>query len=107
MSTAPEIDECERRLSGLGNFNRVDLGKKLAGKVASAGASISGTSEGLNGRASPKDLETMFQLVYLDFTAPRYDPAAYEAFKAQADQYLANRGVDPASSRRPPTYACP
>jgi len=82
-------------LSGLGNFNRVDLGKKLAGKVASAGASIAGTSEGLSGRASPKDLETMFQLVYLDFTAPRFDPAAYAAFKAQADQYLANRGVDP------------
>ncbi len=82
-------------LSGLGNFNRVDLGKKLAGKVASASASIAGTSEGLSGRASPKDLETMFQLVYLDFTAPRFDPAAYAAFKAQADQYLANRGVDP------------
>lgn len=82
-------------LSGLGNFNRVDLGKKLAGKVASASASIAGTSEGLSGRASPKDLETMFQLVYLDFTAPRFDPEAYAAFKAQADQYLANRGVDP------------
>jgi zinc protease len=82
-------------LSGLGNFNRIDLGKKLTGKVASAGASIAGTSEGLSGRASPKDLETMFQLVYLDFTAPRFDPAAYQAFKAQVDQYLANRGVDP------------
>jgi zinc protease len=82
-------------LSGLGTFNRVDLSKKLAGKVASAGASIGGTSEGLSGRASPKDLETMFQLIYLDFTAPRFDPSAYQAFKAQADQYLANRGVDP------------
>ena len=37
----------------------------------------------------------MFQLIYLDFTAPRFDPAAYAAFKAQADQYLANRGSDP------------
>ena len=82
-------------LSGLGNFNRVDLQKKLAGKAASAGASIGSTSEGLTGRASPKDLETMFQLIYLDFTAPRFDPAAYAAFKAQADQYLANRGSDP------------
>ena len=82
-------------LSGLGQFNRIDLQKKLSGKVASAGASIGGTSEGLTGRASPKDLETMFQLIYLDFTAPRFDPAAYAAFKAQADQYLANRGSDP------------
>jgi zinc protease len=82
-------------LSGLGNFNRIDLQKKLAGKVASAGATIGSTSEGLSGRASPKDLETMFQLIYLDFTAPRFDPAAYAAFKAQADQYVANRGSDP------------
>jgi len=82
-------------LSGLGNFNRVDLQKKLAGKVAAAGANIASTNEGLSGRASPKDLETMFQLIYLDFTAPRFDPSAFEAFKAQADQYLANRGVDP------------
>jgi zinc protease len=82
-------------LSGLGQFNRIDLQKKLSGKVASAGASIGGTSEGLTGRASPKDHETMFQLIYLDFTAPRFDPAAYAAFKAQADQYLANRGSDP------------
>jgi zinc protease len=37
----------------------------------------------------------MFQLIYLDFTAPRFDPSAYAAFKAQADQYLANRGSDP------------
>jgi zinc protease len=82
-------------LSGLGQFNRIDLQKKLAGKVASSGASIGSTSEGLSGRASPKDLETMFQLIYLDFTAPRFDPDAFAAFKAQADQYLANRGSDP------------
>ena len=35
-------------LSGLGQFNRIDLQKKLSGKVASAGASIGGTSEGLS-----------------------------------------------------------
>jgi zinc protease len=37
----------------------------------------------------------MFQLIYLDFTAPRFDPPAYQAFTAQIDQYLANRGADP------------
>ncbi|HXT15630.1 MAG TPA: insulinase family protein [Gemmatimonadaceae bacterium] len=82
-------------LSGLGNFSRVDLQKKLAGKVATAGAAISETSEGLSGRASPKDLETMFQLMYLDFTAPRLDLAAYQAFKNQVTPFLENRGSDP------------
>jgi zinc protease len=82
-------------LSGIGNFNRIDLGKKLSGKVAGATGSISSTSEAVSGRASPKDLETMFQLVYLDFTAPRLDQDAYQAFKAQADQFLANKSSDP------------
>lgn len=82
-------------LSGIGKFNRIDLQKKLAGKVASVGASISETGEGLSGHASPKDLETMMQLAYLDFTAPRLDTAAIQAFDEQAKQYIANRGSDP------------
>jgi len=81
--------------SGVGQFSRTDLQKKLAGKAASAGASIGETTEGLSGRASPKDLETMFQLVYLDFTAPRLDLEAFTALKNQFAPYLANRGADP------------
>jgi len=82
-------------LSGIGNFNRIDLQKKLTGKVAGASGSVSSTGEAVSGRASPKDLETMFQLVYLDFTAPRFDPDAYQAFKAQVAQVIANKGSDP------------
>jgi len=82
-------------ISGVGQFNRIDLQKKLTGKVAASGAAIGATSQSLGGHASPKDLETMFQLIYLDFTAPRLDTAAYAALKAQADQYIANRGSDP------------
>ena len=82
-------------LSGLGSFSMIDLQKKLAGKAASASSSIGETSEGLSGRASPKDLETMFQLLYLRFTAPRLDTAAFQAFKNQVGPYLANRTVDP------------
>jgi zinc protease len=101
-SLAPEADYMSAglasqivALSGLGSFNAVDLGKKLSGKIASAGASIGETSEGLSGRASPKDLETMFQLIYLDFTAPRLDTSAYQAFKNQVGPFLANRGANP------------
>jgi zinc protease len=82
-------------LSGLGSFNRIDLQKKLAGKAAGASGSVGETGETVSGRASPKDLETMFELVYLQFTGARFDPEAYQAFKAQADQYIANRGQDP------------
>lgn len=81
--------------SGAGKFNLVDLGKRLSGKAASVTPSIGETSEGLSGRASPKDLETLLQLTYLDFTAPRLDTAAYQAMKNQIAAFLANRGSSP------------
>lgn len=84
-------------LSGVGTFNRVDLGKKLAGKAVSVVPSISETTEGLTGSASPKDLEALFQLANLYFTAPRLDSAALQAFRNQVAPMLANRGSDPGS----------
>jgi zinc protease len=81
--------------SGVGSFSAVDLNKKLAGKAANASAMIGATSENLSGSASPKDLETLFQLAHLRFMAPRLDTAAWLAMKAQIDASLANRGVNP------------
>ncbi len=80
---------------GLGKFNRIDLGKTLSGKVASARPFISEVQEGVTGSASRKDLETMFQLVYLTFTAPRLDREAFEVQAAQARTILANQTADP------------
>src|SRR6185312_13931421 len=79
--------------SGIGDFNAIDLQKKLTGKVASVQPTISETTEGLAGHASPQDLETLFQLVYLDFTAPRIDTSAWHAFANQVQPFLANRGA--------------
>jgi zinc protease len=83
------------QLSGLGRFNRIDLSKKLAGKAANARPTIGLISEGLSGTASPKDLETLLQLVHLSFTAPRLDSTAFQAFKSQVTPQLTNRGADP------------
>jgi zinc protease len=82
-------------LSGVGTFSRVDLGKKLAGKAVQVTPSVSETSEGLAGSASPRDLETLFQLAHLYFTAPRLDTAAMQAFRNQVGPFIANRGSDP------------
>jgi len=81
--------------SGLGEFSLVDLQKVLAGKAASVRPVISALSEGLSGSASPKDLETMFQLIYLRFTAPRMDENAFLAFKQQVRASIENRGASP------------
>jgi zinc protease len=80
---------------GVGPFNAVDLRKFMTGKVASASASIGELEEGISGLSSRKDLETMFQLVYLRFTAPRADQAAVTAQQQQTKALLANQTMSP------------
>ena len=82
-------------LGGLGNFNSVDLDKVLAGKMASASAMVNTYSEGLSGSCSPKDLETMLQLTYLRFTAPRMDQEAFTSFITRNKAALANQEANP------------
>jgi zinc protease len=80
---------------GLGRFSATDLRKVLEGKLASVRPAIGDVDEGLTGTASPKDLETMFQLIALHFSAPRADQAAFDAFKLQGKAVLANQQASP------------
>jgi zinc protease len=92
-SFAPQIV----RSGGVGEFDRLALGKALAGKVVSVSPWVDELSEGIGGRAAPKDIETMFQLIYLYATAPRRDEPAFEALRASMREQLRNRDVDPGS----------
>lgn len=83
---------------GVGQFNRIELDKKLAGKVVSVFPSISSISEGISGSASPQDLETMFQLIYLYFTEPRKDSTAFLSYQSRIKGFLENRDADPESA---------
>jgi zinc protease len=65
---------------GVGEFSPVDLRKALAGKTAVVNPVFSGISEGVRGNSSVKDLETLFQLTYLYFTAPRKDTALFRSY---------------------------
>ncbi|HEY7450173.1 MAG TPA: insulinase family protein [Vicinamibacterales bacterium] len=80
---------------GLGSFSRLDLDRVLAGTTASVRADINTTEEGLAGGAARKDLETMFQLIYLTFTAPRADPVAFKTLTNQLKVALANSQAQP------------
>ena len=84
-------------ISGVGTFNATDLQKKLSGKAASANAGFGEVDDVVNAGGSPKDLETVFQLLYLRFTAPRLDTDAFSAMKAQIEPFLANKDNDPES----------
>ncbi len=82
---------------GLGEFTAIELGKKLAGKVASVRPLISDYEEGLIGNASPKDLEALFQLIHLHFTAPRADEAMFDVVKNRLKVMLENQKANPMS----------
>lgn len=82
-------------LGGIGRFDVVSLQKRLAGKAVSVTPFIGMTQEGLAGGGSPKDLETLLQLIHLSVTAPRADTAAFQGFAANVRASLANRGSDP------------
>lgn len=81
--------------AGLGDFSITELQKALAGKVASANLYIDNYAEGLNGGCSPKDAETMFQLIYLSFTSPRLDTTSFQSFKAKMKAWLQNYSNEP------------
>jgi zinc protease len=83
--------------SGVGNFSKSDLDKLLAGKNVSVAPYTGELGEGFSGSASPQDLETLFQLVFLYATEPRMDPNAYAVLKRQVDEYLKNRDLQPDS----------
>ena len=82
-------------MSGLGNFDKIALGKKLAGNTASLSPYISEIYEGVTGAVAPKDLETMLQLNYLYFTAVRRDEKAFNTLILQIKNQIANMKANP------------
>ena len=82
-------------VGGLGNFSAVNLEKVLAGKKASVSYGIGDKTEAVNGSCSPKDFETMMQLTYLTFTAPRRDDEAFASYKNRNKAALLNMEMNP------------
>ena len=80
---------------GVANFDAVELGKKLAGKRAGVQFDLGNLTETISAGGSPRDIETILQLIYLKATAPRRDEQAFNALRAQYVPLLANRDKDP------------
>jgi zinc protease len=93
-------------VGGLGKFSTVDLQKVLSGKMVSAQAGVSLTTEGVKGGCSPKDLETMMQLVYLTFTSPRKDVDAFNSYKMRLKSQLKNQAMNPNSAYQDSITKC-
>ena len=84
--------------NGIGNFNTTDLQKVLAGKKANVAPYIWMNMEGVQGSSTPKDFETLMQLTYLQFTAPRLDAEAFASYKNKMKAMLENQELDPQSA---------
>ena len=85
------------RRGGVGEFDLIELEKKLAGTVVSVSPWIGGLREGISGSASPEDLQTMFELIYAYVTAPRADSSAFQAYRTRMRGFVENRGAKPES----------
>ena len=82
-------------VGGLGNFSSTDLTKVLAGKKVSVSMAVNTFSESLSGRATPKDFETLMQLIYLSFTSLRSDEDAFKSWQNKTSALLKNAATDP------------
>ena len=82
-------------MSGLGEFSYTELQKALAGKQASVGFSMDTYEDAFSGQSTVKDLETLFQLTYLNFTDMRKDEKSFNMIKGQVETMLKNRDLDP------------
>jgi zinc protease len=82
-------------MSGLNGFSATDLQKKLSGKTVSAGPWIDESWEGLYGSSSAQDLETLLQLVNLDFTAPSFSDDGWKTLSGQLKTVAESRANNP------------
>lgn len=91
-------------MSGVGNFDAIELAKYKAGKQVNVSGGISRFQTKVEGVSSAKveELELMLQEIYLLFTAPRFDEDTYKAMMERVNTIFTNQENDPNSifSRR-------
>lgn len=82
-------------VSGVGDFDETALRKALTGKTVRVSPWVSETHEGFSGSAAPKDLTTLFDLIFLHATQPRKDSIAYNSFASRIKTFIENFGAMP------------
>ncbi len=81
--------------SGIGQLNETQLKKVLTGKSVGVYLSLGDYTENMSGSADKDDVETLMQLIYLSFTAPRFDQEAFDVYKEGLKPYYQNQDKDP------------
>ncbi len=81
--------------TGVGNFSNSELDKALAGKQVNVNLNITDYTDNLSGNSTVKDLETMFQLIYLKFTALNKDEKKFNQSMSLMETQLKNKDLMP------------
>lgn len=80
---------------GLSKFSATELRKQLSGKSASTAVAPDDYTTAVYGSGSPKDLETILQLLYLRFTDPRFNEDDFNTVLGQYISYVENITTNP------------
>ena len=80
---------------GLSKFSATELRKQLSGKSASTAVAPYDYTTAVYGNGSPKDLETILQLLYLRFTDPRFNEDDFNTVLGQYISYVENITTNP------------
>jgi zinc protease len=98
----PEAEEVSAGLaaemlnaSGAGPYTRTELVQKLAGKQVALSFWTGAFNRGFAGSSTTGDLQTLFELLYLNFTQPRIGADEVQAILDQYRTDLIQRGENP------------
>lgn len=80
---------------GAGDYDNITLQKMLSGKKASVALSLGEVTENISGSSTPKDFETMMQLLYLKLAKPRFDQQAHNAIVGRFAAMIASQEKNP------------
>ena len=84
--------------SKIGGFTSTELQKALAGKNVSSSADVSVREESFSGFSSKKDIQTLFELIYMTFQPREKDEEAVASYLASVKENLRNKDLNPMSS---------
>ena len=80
---------------GLGDYTNSDLTKYLSGKQAYVSPTFGLYSRSLNGSSTPKDLQTLMELIYMYFTNLNFTADEFTALKNTYSALVLNQETDP------------
>ncbi|MCE3262218.1 MAG: insulinase family protein [Pseudoduganella sp.] len=80
---------------GVKDYAPLELQKMLAGRSVGSAFGMGSINEGYGGSSNSADVETLLQLIYLQMTAPRRDPALFQVFIDRQQEQARNAQARP------------